>query len=200
MYFGKVQIDRVNESMIEGTFYWPTYARCTENDQTSVMDFLIIWRFVNQDNHMTFPDSDEIYATIKSNPDHVTEKWLLMNSNSCLHDKVAHFTLQMLRVIVDQIWESGLDVQIVRKYYPVITKAARDIEEITGLGFKKMIYCRTMVIPITMEVDGILRKRPTNYLAISIFVLNRKSATIAMLQDFIDIKNQVQTKEESLHI
>lgn len=70
-----------------------------------------------------------------------------------------------------------------------------DIEEMTGMGFKKMIYSRSVVIPITLEIEGILRKRPMHYLAISIFILNRKNATIAMLEDFMDIKNQVQMKE-----
>ena len=195
MYFGKVQIERVNEAMIEGVFYWPIVARCTENDQTSIMDLFIVWRYINHDHHIIEPGSQETYQIIQANIETVTEKWLSMNSNSCLHDQVAPYTLQMLRVIIDLIWEAGMDIQLIRKYYPIIMKAARDIEELTGMGFKKMIYSKSVVIPITLEIDGILRKRPMHYLAISVFILNRKNATIAMLQDFEDIKSQVQTKE-----
>ena len=200
MSFGKVHIVKVNDSLIEGTFYWPATARCTENDQNSVMDLFIIWRYINQYDLVQEPESAEVTQNIKLNFDAVVEKWQKIKSNSCLQDKVAHYTVQMLKVLINQIWESGLDVQLVRKYYPTITKAARDIEEMQGMGFKKMIFTKTVIIPVTLSLDGILRKRPTNYIAVSVHVLTRKTATIALLQDFIDIKNQVQMKEESLFL
>ena len=198
MYFGKVQLDKVESSKLEGTFYWPAFARCTENDQHSAMDLFIIWRYVYQEEHTNGPETEEVKENIKLNLEKVIEKWTKMESNCCLQDKVQHYTLQMLRIIIEQIWESGLDIQLIRKYYLVITKAARDIEETIGLGFRKMIYTRAVVIPITVELEGILRKRPTAFYAISVHVLTRKTATVEMIRDFIDIKDQVQNKESLL--
>ena len=191
---GKVVIKRATTALLEGTFYWPVATRCTENDKHSVMDLLIIWRYVSA-NIGPHDEETELDFTITSNLDNIVEKWIKITSNSCLNDEVRYYTIQMLRVILTKIWTTGLDVDVIRQYYTVIFKAARDIEALSGMGYKKLHYSQIVIIPTTVNVDGILRKRPINYYGINVLVLTRKEAAFDMLLDFAAIKDQVKTQE-----
>ena len=191
---GKVVIKSATTALLEGTFYWPVTMRCTENDKHTVMDLLIIWRYVSA-NMGPHDEENELDFTITSNLDSIAEKWSKITSNSCLNEEVRFYTIQMLRVILTKIWTTGLDIDVIRQYYTVIFKAARDIEELSGMGFKKMHYSQIVIIPTTVDIEGILRKRPVNYFGITVQVLTRKEATFEMLLDFAAIKDQVKTKE-----
>ena len=191
---GKVVIKSATTALLEGTFYWPVTMRCTENDKHTVMDLLIIWRYVSA-NMGPHDEENELDFTITSNLDSIAEKWSKITSNSCLNEEMRFYTIQMLRVILTKIWTTGLDIDVIRQYYTVIFKAARDIEELSGMGFKKMHYSQIVIIPTTVDIEGILRKRPVNYFGITVQVLTRKEATFEMLLDFAAIKDQVKTKE-----
>ena len=194
MKSGKVVIKNATSALLEGTFYWPVTMRCTENDKHTVMDLLIIWRYVSA-NIGPHDEENELDFLITSNLDNIVEKWLKITSNSCTNEEVRSYTIQMLRVILTKIWTTGLNIETIRQYYAVIFKAARDIEELTGMGFKKLFYSQIVIIPTTVNVDGILRKRPVNYFGITVQVITRKEATFEMLLDFDAIKNQVKTQE-----
>ena len=47
-------------------------------------------------------------------------------------------------------WKYG-QLALIRQYYTVIFKAARDIEELSGMGFKKLYYTRMVIIPTTLQ-------------------------------------------------
>ena len=194
MKSGKVVIKKATTALLEGTFYWPVASRCTENDKHTVMDLFIIWRYISN-NIGPRDEETELDFTITSNLDSIAEKWSKITTNSCLNEEVRYYTIQMLRVILTKIWTTGLDVDVIRQYYTVIFKAARDIEELSGMGFKKLHYSQIVIIPTTVNIDGILRKRPINYYGITIQVLTRKEATFDMLQDYDTIKTQVKTQE-----
>ena len=191
---GKVLVKTVTNALLEGTFYWPVSTRCTENDKHTAMDLFIIWRYVSTQIGAN-DEANELDLLITANLDNITEKWTKIQINSLLNNETRFYTVQMLRVILTKIWTTGLDVEVIRRYYTVIFKAARDIEEITGMGFKKLHYSQIVIIPTTVNIDGILRKRPVNYYGITVQVVTRKDATIEMLQDFNAIKDQIKLKE-----
>ena len=193
---GKITVNTSTDALLEGVFYWPVQAQCTENDKHTVMDLLIIWRFVSE-NATNKDEATELDYTITTNLDSIVDKWIKITSNSCLDVDVRYYTIQLLRVILTKIWTTGFEVSSIRQYYPVIFKAARDIEALSGLGFKKLFYSKIVIIPTTVPVDGILRKRPINYYGINICVITRKLATIEMLQDFANLKNQVKNQEKN---
>ena len=170
---GKVLVKTVTDDLLEGTFYWPVATRCTENDKHTVMDLLIIWRYISTQIGAK-DEANELDYIITANLDNIAEKWTKIKTNSLLHAETRFYTVQMLRVILTKIWTTGLDVDVIRQYYTVIFKAARNIEEITGMGFKKLHYSQIVIIPTTIDVEGILRKRPVNYYGVTIHVITRK--------------------------
>ena len=196
---GKVQIVLNSPEKLEGIFYWPVAMQCTENDMHSIMDLFIIWRFIGAETDLS-DESKELFSTINANLDSVAEKWIKIKTNCWLQDEVSFYSKQFFKVMLTKIWKSGLDVSLIRQYYPQLFKCARDIEEFSGMGFKKLYYARIVIIPTTIEVDGILRKRPISYYAVTAIILSRKNATIALLKDFIDTKEQVRAKEESIFL
>ena len=189
---GKIKVTKVSKVQMEGTFYWPVVAQCTENDQQCILDLFILWQYV-QDNGIMYPESAEVLQTIANNTDDVIKKWLKL-SNTCTDEKVAHYSVLLFKAIIEKIWKSGFNVDIIRHYYPVILKGARDIEEISGLGFMKMIYSQIVVIPTSFIIDGIVRKRPIQYYAVTIHVLSRKTASITAIKDFLETKDQIESK------
>ena len=190
---GKIHIEKLTEAQIESVFYWPVSEQCTENDHHGVMDFLIIWRFI-QDHQMKYFQAAEIKLNIINNLDNIIAKWLLV-TNSGANDQVLQYSIILFKVIIDKIWNSGLNINLIRQYYPVFVKGSRDVEENCGLGFMKMIFSKIVIIPTAMEIDGILRKRPVQHYAITTLVLSRKRATVDMIRDYLEVKEQVETKE-----
>ena len=190
---GKIKITKLVDSQLEGTFYWPISAQCTENDQQSILDLFIVWQFI-QEHPQVKTESLEVSHTIENNTDAIIKKWLKM-TNACTDAKVLHYSILLFKVIIDRIWKSGLNVEVIREYYPVILKGARDIEEISGLGFMKLLYSKIVVIPTSILIDGILRKRPIQYYAITVHIIPRKTASINSIKDFLEIKDQVEEKE-----
>ena len=198
---GKIKITKLVDSQLEGTFYWPISAQCTENDQQSILDLFIVWQFIQEHPQVKtgtvsawHAESLEVSQTIENNTDAIIKKWLKM-TNACTDDKVLHYSILLFKVIIDRIWKSGLNVEVIREYYPVILKGARDIEEISGLGFMKLLYSKIVIIPTSILIDGILRKRPIQYYAITVHIIPRKTASINSIKDFLEIKDQVEEKE-----
>lgn len=190
---GKIKFVKVSVSQLEGVLYWPSNPHCTENDHQCVLDLFIVWRFVNA-NQNNSPDSLQTRQTISGNLDNVISNWLKIE-NFCTDDKICKYSVWLLEEIINKIWNSGFNVTVIRSYYPVITRAARNIEEVDGLGFMKLIYSQLIIIPTALEIDGIIRKRPITYFAIHIHILSRKLATVNMIKDFIEVKDQVEEKE-----
>ena len=195
---GKIKITKTIESQFEGTFYWPVAAQCTENDQQIILDFFILWQFT-QRNISKYQDSAEVSRTITNNLDAIVKKWLKL-TNVCTDEKVLQYSILMFQIVIGKVWTSGLNVEIIREYYPVILKGARDIEEVSGLGFLKMLYSRIVVIPTSIMIDGILRKRPVQYYAITVHVIPRKTASINAIKDFLEIKEQIEEKERVIFV
>lgn len=190
---GKIKIEKMNSQQLEGIFYWPSNSQCTENDHHLIMDLFLVWRFLN-DTRTSYPETAQVVQTVANNLDDVIEKWLKI-PNFCTDDRICHYTRILLQEILSKIWNSGLNIDTIRKYYQVITKSSRNIEETDGLGFMKLIYSQMSVLPTTQEIDGIIRKRPIHYYAVHIHVLSRKLATVSMIKDFLEIKSQVEDKE-----
>ena len=188
---------QVSPDLLEGTFYWPVLTRCTENDKHTALDIMIIWRYISENTTASMEDT-ELFHTISSNITNITEKWLKIRSNCLANEDTKFYTLNMLRVVITQVWMSGFDILVIRNFYPVLVKASRDIEEMSGMGYKKLFYTRIVIIPTTIEVDGILRKRPISYYGVTIQVITRRTATIESLRDFMDTKEQVKFKERVL--
>ena len=63
------------------------------------------------------------------------------------------------------------------------------------MGFKKLYYTRMVIIPTTLDLDGIFRKRLVNYNGVTIHVITRKLASIKLLQDFNNTTEQVKLQE-----
>lgn len=190
---GKIQIDKNSSSQLEGVFYWPSNPHCTENDHQCIMDLFIVWRFINM-TQINALDLEPTRQTISSNLDAIIQSWLQI-PNFCTDDKICQNSILLLQEIIAKIWNSGLNINTIRAFYPALTKAARNIEEVDGLGYMKLIYSQIIVIPTTLAIDGITRKRPIHYFAVHIHVLSRKLATVAMIKDLLEVKDQIEEKE-----
>ena len=190
---GKVKVTKVTDRQFEGTFYWPVAAQCTENDQQIILDLFILWQFA-QENTLMYPESAEVTQTITNNMDAIIKKWLKL-TNVCTDDKILHYSVLLFKIVIEKIWKSGLNVEVIREYYPVILKGARDIEEVSGLGFMKLLYTKIVAIPTSAMIDGILRKRPIQYYAITAHIIPRKTASVTAIKDFLETKEQIEEKE-----
>lgn len=188
---GKLSVLNVTHSWTEGVFYWPIDFGCTENDQHLILDLFITWKNVNFEH----VKDHKIWRNILSNIDEVTAKWLELNTNPFAQEHVAQFSNSFLVAVLHIIWESGFQISMLRKFYPVLVKAAGYFEAVTHAGYKKLVYTKIVIIPTAITVDGIVRKRPVRYYAITALYLDRQHARITELKDFLQIKDQVHAKE-----
>ena len=133
--FGKIKISRLNKAWVEATFIWSGDLKVEGEDENMVINFLIIWRFLPPIIKDKCP---LIWSHITKNLDDVIKKWLLIDNNAFALQNVKYFTTYMLMVIIDKIWTSNLNVTIMRKYRPVLQKAARDIENHFRGGFRSV--------------------------------------------------------------
>ena len=188
---GKINVVRKNGSWLEGCFFWPAESGCSENDQHLIMDLFIVW------NNVDFSKitNDTLMNNIIANLDSIGESWINITTNTWLQDRVKLHTNYLMNAILNQIWGSGFDIEVVRKYYRIITKAARDLEAITKVGFKKLVFTKLVIIPTSINVEGILRKKSIRYYAITAIIVNRSTAKMSDLKEFIDLRSQVIEQE-----
>ena len=193
---GKLNIERNDGSWLEGTFFWPSEFGCSENDQHVIMDLFIVWK------NLRFNDitNETLWSNVLANLDSINENWLKIDSNVWLQDRVKFYTNYMLCAVVNQIWSSGFDINVIRKYYGTLTKAARDLEATTKVGYKKLIFSRIATIPMSINVDGILRKKSTRYYAITAIIVDRRKAKLCDLKEFMDLKEQIVNQETMIPV
>ena len=191
MSHGKIVFTKCTDKWVEGNFYWPFQAGCSENDQHMILDLFLLWSSLDLESIKDL----SVWNNILSNMTRLSTIWLSIRNNPWAQEKVKHFSTYFLGAVLHVIWSSGFNIEIMRQYYPIITKAAADIEAITRSGFKKLIATKVVIIPALMEIDGIVRKRPERFLAVKIILLNRQLARINDFKEFLQIKEQMQHKE-----
>ena len=189
--FGKMVVSKVDRVWTEGIFYWPDQAGCTENDQHLILDLFIVWK----NTSFEAVKDGKIWRNVINNIDAVMEKWLALDTNPMAQENVNSFSNLFLVAVLHRIWDSGFQIDILRHFYPVLTKAACHYESLTRVGYKKLVFSKLVVVPTTTKIDGITRKRPERYYAITALYVDRQTAKIAEIKEFLQLKDQIQNKE-----
>ena len=131
--FGKVKVSRLNQAWAEATFIWPGDLKIEGEDETMIIDYLIVWK------HLKPIDKDRdplVWTHISQNLNDVIKKWHMIVDNCFTLQNVRYFSTCMLMIVMDQIWKSNYNVTIMRKYRAVLHKAAQDIENHYSGGFR----------------------------------------------------------------
>ena len=131
--FGKIKINRLNKAWAEATIIWPGDLKIEGEDESLIINYLIIWR------HMPLLGKDRcplIWSHVSRNLDTVVQKWLLITNNAFALPNIQYFTTCMLMNVMDKIWQSNYNITVMRKYRPVLQKAAQDIENHSRGGIR----------------------------------------------------------------
>ena len=131
--FGKIKINRLNKAWAEATIIWPGDLKFEGEDESLIINYLIIWR------HMPLVEKDKcplIWSHVGKNLDNVIQKWLLLTNNAFALKNIQYFSTVMLMTVLDKIWQSNNNITILRKYRPVLQKAAADLENHSRGGIR----------------------------------------------------------------
>ena len=131
--FGKVKVSRFNQAWVEATFVWPGELNVEGEDESMIINYLIVWKHLKPIEHDRCP---LIWSHVSKNLDDIIKKWHMIVDNSFTLQNVRYFTTCMLMVIMDKIWTSNYNVTIMRKFRAVLHKAAQDIENHYSGGFR----------------------------------------------------------------
>ena len=148
--FGKFKVNRLSKAWAEATIIWPGELKVEGEDEAMIINLLIIWR------HMPLLGKDRcplIWSHVSKNLDDVIKKWLLITNNAFALPNIQFFTTVMVMNVLDRIWKSNFNVTILRKYRPVLQKAAADIENHSRGGIRSDFKSRDSRINNSLVFD-----------------------------------------------
>ena len=134
-HFGKIKVNRLSEAWAEATLIWPGDLKVQGEDESLIINYIIVWR------HMPLITEDRdllIWAHVSKNMDTVIKKFLMLNTNCFALQNVRYFATCLLMLVMDKIWQSNINITIIRQYGPVLMKAAADIENHFHGGFRNV--------------------------------------------------------------
>ena len=187
-YFGKgrLHIAKVDQKWIEGQFEWSKSLEYLKEDGEMLLSFLVVWRHIPWDKL-----TDQfLWNSIQIRLDEACVKWIKIENSFTELPNVHHFSLYMLAALISKIWNDGLDIKMMRRYSNIIIKAAKDLEQASGYGYRKIIQVQESVTHRTVRDGYLLRKIPVPILIANIFCLNRSLATLDDMTDFVSIQKQ----------
>ena len=133
--FGKIKVNRLSDAWAEATIIWPGDLKFQGEDESLVINYVIVWR------HMPVIVKDRdalIWSHIAKNMDNVIKKFLAINTNCFALPNVRYFAICLIMIVMDQIWQSNINITVMRRYAPVLMKAAADIENHFHGGFRRV--------------------------------------------------------------
>ena len=131
--FGKLKIHRLSKAWTEASVIWAGNLKFEGEDELMVINFFIVWR------HMPVIVDDRdplIWSHISKNLDDVIKKFLMIDTNCFALKNVHYFSTCLIMIVMDRIWQSNINVTILRRFRPVLAKAAKDIEQHFRGGFR----------------------------------------------------------------
>ena len=138
--FGKVKVHRLNRAWLEASLVWPKWFQFQGEDESLVMNYFIVWRFLQPLN--TKVDNPAIWLHMEKNLDRIINQWSMITQNTLVVPEVKYFTIYLVQIVLDSIWKSNYNITVLRRFRPVLAKCARDIELAYQGGFKKSVHVR----------------------------------------------------------
>ena len=187
-YFGKgrLSVKKVDQKWIEGRFEWSKALGYLENDGETLLSLLVVWRHIPWDK---LTDA-ALWDTMQVQLDDACLRWLKIDNSFTELPNVHHYSVYMLAALITKVWNDGLDIKMMRQYNQIIIKAAKDIEQASGHGFRKIIQVQISVTHRTIRDGYLLRKLPVPIFIANIFCLNRHLANLDDMTEILSIQKQ----------
>ena len=183
---GRLFIQMCDEKWLKCQLEWPSKLGYTDEDGQLVLSLFVVWRYIP----WNMMKDHELWQNTKSKLDKICLKWTKLKNNFMDMPNVHHHSIYLLAAVIDQIWQEGLDVSIIRRYKHVLLQAAADIEKSTTFGYRKLIQVRKAITSKTVRDQYLLRKIPIPIIIINVFCLTRSIAKVDDVSEMIAAQKQ----------
>ena len=184
---GRIKVIQTSTSCLEWIYTWPKAENFENEDSRLILNLAIVWHYIE---HQTIDDPTWNIDVAEA----VIPCWIEMDSNFTLNQSVRNYSNMMLKSILENLWQTNLQIQCIRKYEKLLNKAAIDIESAMIAGLLKISMITTTIRPELLSFNGFTRKIPATHFACAVFLVIRSKATSEDISNYYTMKSHIENK------
>ena len=112
---GRLKVIQSTQSCLEWNYTWPKSENHSNEDARLILNMAIVWQY-----------TDKVTSSSKWTIDAINEAiplWLNIPTNFTMDEKVQKYSKEFLNGILEHLWQSNLQIKLIRKFERVFHKA-----------------------------------------------------------------------------